>query len=178
MRRYLLNGCISLMFAWVSMPANAVCTFVNEKTNISVFSFDVSKEDCELIGFNGESLVTIQVEYPAMKIVSYKNRSDNIITLMVSPISVPPFDIDRSYDEIKVVESIDGVELLNGSMSTYRLAGRDGSNAYISKWQSIYVGKRAYKGILKAHYLFGHELSKLKKVDHFVVRFLDVFLIN
>ena len=178
MRRYLLGGLISLVFACGSMPAHAACTFVNKKTNASVFSFDVSDEDCELIDFNGETVVTLRVEYPSMKLVDYKNRSNNIMVLILFPISVPPFDIDRVTRTLKTIASFDGVELLEGSEKTYRVAGRDGSNAYIYEWDLIYVGKRAYKSIFGVDYLFKREISDLKKVDDFVLNFLDRFLIN
>ena len=178
MRRYLLGAFLSLVFAWGSMPANATCTFVNKKTNISVFSFYLSDEDCQLIDFNGETVVTLRVEYPSMKLVDYKNRSDNIVVLILFPVSVPPFDIDRAFGKLKALTSFDGVELLEGSEKIYRVAGRDGSNAYLSEWEIIYVGKRAYKSILGADYLFKREISDLKKVDDFVLNFLDRFLIN
>ncbi|MGO1268426.1 MAG: hypothetical protein ACTMI6_03945, partial [Pseudomonas bubulae] len=115
MRRYLQGGLISLVFAWGSMPAHAACTFVNEKTNISVFSFDVSDKDCELIDFNGESVVTLRVEYPSMKLVDYKNKSNNVMVLVLFPISVPPFDINRATRTLKTIASFDGVELLEDS---------------------------------------------------------------
>ena len=178
MRRYLQGGLISLVFAWGSMPAHAACTFVNEKTNISVFSFDVSDKDCELIDFNGESVVTLRVEYPSMKLVDYKNRSNNIMVLILFPISVPPFDIDRVTRTLKTIASFDGVELLEGSEKTYRVAGRDGSNAYIYEWDLIYMGKRAYKSTFGIDYLFSREISNLKEADVFVLNFLDRFLIN
>ena len=178
MRRYLLGGLISLVFAWGSMPTHAACTFVNKKTNISVFSFDVSDEDCELIDFKGESVVTLRVEYPSMKLVDYKNRSNNIMVLILFPISVPPFDIDRVTRTLKTIASFDGVELLEGSEKTYRVAGRDGSNAYIYEWDLIYMGKRAYKSTFGIDYLFSPEISNLKEADVFVLNFLDRFLIN
>ena len=178
MRKYLVNGFIALGFGWAIMPSNAACTFVNKKTNASVFSFDVSDEDCELIDFKGESVVTLRVEYPSMKLVDYKNRSNNIMVLILFPISVPPFDIDRVTRTLKTIASFDGVELLEGSEKTYRVAGRDGSNAYIYEWDLIYVGKRAYKNIFGVDYLFNREISNLKEVDNFVLSFLDRFLIN
>lgn len=178
MRKYLVNGFIALGFGWAIMPSNAACTFVNEKTNVSVFSFDVSDEDCELIDFNGESVVSLRVEYPSKKLVDYKNRSDNIIVLIVFPISVPPFDIDRVDGKLKAISSVDGVELLEGSERIYRVSGLDGSNAYISEGEIIYVGKRAYKSIFWADYLFNRKISDLKKVDDFVLNFLDSYLIN
>ena len=178
MRRYLLGGLISLVFAWGSMPTHAACTFVNKKTNISVFSFDVSDEDCELIDFKGESVVTLRVEYPSMKLVDYKNRSNNIMVLILFPISVPPFDIDRVTRTLKTIASFDGVELLEDSEKTYRVAGRDGSNAYIYEWDLIYMGKRAYKSTFGIDYLFSREISNLKEADVFVLNFLDRFLIN
>ena len=178
MRRYLLGGLISLVFAWGSMPTHAACTFVNKKTNVSVFSFDVSDEDCELIDYNGGSVVTLHVEYPSMKLVDYTNRSDNIMVLMLVPISVPPFDINRSTRTLKTIASFDGVELLEGSEKIYRVAGRDGSNAYIYEWEIIYVGKRTYRSMFEVDYLFKRKISDLKKVDDFVLGFLDRFLIN
>ena len=178
MRRYLLGGLISLVFAWGSMPTHAACTFVNKKTNISVFSFDVSDEDCELIDFNGESVVTLRVEYPSMKLVDYKNKSNNVMVLVLFPISVPPFDINRATRTLKTIASFDGVELLEDSEKTYRVAGRDGSNAYIYEWDLIYMGKRAYKSTFGIDYLFSREISNLKEADVFVLNFLDRFLIN
>ena len=178
MRRYLQGGLISLVFAWGSMPAHAACTFVNEKTNISVFSFDVSDKDCELIDFNGESVVTLRVEYPSMKLVNYKNKSNNVMVLVLFPISVPPFDINRATRTLKTIASFDGVELLEDSEKTYRVAGRDGSNAYIYEWDLIYMGKRAYKSTFGIDYLFSREISNLKEADVFVLNFLNRFLIN
>jgi hypothetical protein len=145
------------------------------KNEYQCFSFDVSDEDCELIDFKGESVVTLRVEYPSMKLVDYKNRSNNIMVLILFPISVPPFDIDRVTRTLKTIASFDGVELLEGSEKTYRVAGRDGSNAYIYEWDLIYVGKRAYKSIFGVDYLFKREISNLKEVDNFVLSFLDRF---
>lgn len=176
MRRYMLNGFIALTLSGTFMPANAACSFVDKKTNTSNFAYSVSDEDCKLIKFNGESLVTIHVEYPTMKVVSYKDRSDNIMTLMISPISVPPFDINRAHSETKTVRSIDGVELLEGREKTYRVLGSDGGNAYISDWGTIFVGKLAYKDKLIVRYIFKHGVSDIKTANEFVLGFLERFL--
>lgn len=159
----------------LSISASADCSFVSSK-GIDNFTYKVSKEDCELIDFNGESVATIHVEYPAMKLVSYKSKDDNVVTLRISPIDVPPFDIDRSCSDIKVLGTVDGLDLLEGNETTYRRVGSDGTNAYIVKWQAIFVGKRAYKDKLMVQYTFDHKLSDIKKIDEFVLGFLNRFI--
>lgn len=159
----------------LSISASADCSFVSSK-GIDNFTYKVSKEDCELIDFNGESVTTIHVEYPAMKLVSYKSKGDNVVTLRISPIDVPPFDIDRSYSDIQVLGTVDGLDLLEGNETTYRRVGSDGTNAYIVKWQAIFLGKRAYKDKLMVQYTFNHKLSDIKKVDEFVLGFLGRFI--
>lgn len=165
------------MFAvsMLSISASADCSFVSSK-GVDNFAYNVSKESCSLIDFNGESVVTIHVEYPAMKIVSYKHKADNVVTLRVSPINVPPFDINRSYFDMEVIGSVDGVDLLKDNEATYRRVGSDGTNAYIVKWQAIFVGKRAYKDKLMVQYTFNHKLSDIKGVDEFVLSFLNTFM--
>lgn len=171
-----VENCIFIFaVGMLSISASADCSFVSSK-GVDNFAYKVSEEDCKLIKFNGESVVTIHVEYPAMKLVSYKNKTDNVVTLRISPINVPPFDINRSYSDMKVIGSVDGVDLLKGNETTYRRAGSDGTNAYIVKWQAIFVGKRAYKDKLMVQYTFNHKLSDIKKVDEFVLDFLNNFM--
>lgn len=161
----------------LSISASADCSFVSSK-GVDNFTYKVSKEDCELIDFNGESVATIHVEYPVMKLVSYKSKSENVVTLRISPINVPPFDIDRSYSGVKVLSSVEGLDLLKESETTYRRVGSDGTNAYIIKWQAIFVGKRVYKEKLMVQYTFDHKLSDIKSVDEFVLGFLNKFIVN
>jgi hypothetical protein len=177
MRKYIINGLLIFAAVVPFSLANAACSFVSKK-GVDNFTYAVSDEDCKLIKFNGESVVTIRIKYPSMKLVGYKDRSVDVVTLKVSPIDVPPFDINRAYSEAVVVSSIEGVELLEGKYPVYRVLGRDGTYAYISDGQAIYVGRRAYKNKLWAHYTFSHEISDIKKIDEFVSGFLDRFLVD
>lgn len=59
-----------------------LASFVN-KNEYQCFFLDVSDEDCELIDFKGESVVTLRVEYPSMKLVDYKNKSYNVMVLVL-----------------------------------------------------------------------------------------------
>ncbi|MGF6097932.1 hypothetical protein [Pseudomonas sp. 18175] len=177
MKKYIINGLLVCAAVAPFSLANAACSFESKK-GVDNFTYAVSDEDCKLIKFDGESVVTIRLKYPSMKLVGYKDRAADVVTLKVSPINAPPFDIDRAYLEAVVVSSLDGVDLLEGKNSVYRVLGRDGTNAYISDGQAIYIGRRAYENKLLAHYTFSHEISDIKKIDEFVSDFLDRFLVD
>ena len=176
MRKYMINGLLIFAAVVPFSPANAACSFVS-KEGVDNFTYAVSDEDCKLIKFNGESVVNIRLKYPSMKLVGYKDRSADVVTLWVVPIDVSAFDINRAHSEAKVVSSVDGVELLEGRDATYRLLGNDGTNAYIAKWQFSFLGDRAYAGKVQVTYLFKHEISDLKKMDAFIVDFLNKFFV-
>lgn len=178
MMKHLICGLIALALNAPFISADASCSFAEKKTNSNIFEFKISDEACKLIKFNGETLATIHVKYPSMEIVSYKDKSENIITLMISPISVPPFDINRPYSESKVISSNNETELLDDREKTYRVLGSDGSNAYISEWQTVFVGNRTYKNKVKIRYIFKHNISSIKNTDEFVLSFLNQFLID
>ena len=176
MRKYIINGLLIFAAVVPFSLANAACSFVSKK-GVDNFTYAVSDEDCKLIKFNGGSVVNIQLKYPSMKLVGYKDRSADVVTLWVVPIDVSAFDINRAHSEAKVVSSVDGVELLEGSDTTYRFLGGDGANVYVSRWQFNYYGNRVYAGRAQVKYLFKHEVSDLKAMDAFVVNFLNKFFV-
>lgn len=174
----LLNGFIAIVFLLTSMSVSATCSFVVSKASAINFSYRVSGENCKHIKLVDERLVTLRVSYPTMEILDWDDRSKNLIVLILSPVSASDLIAHQRSSKLKINKSNDGVELLEGSRRIFRLADRDGNNAYISEWEKIYSGKRIYKSKWVVDYLFRRELSNLKKVDESVVYFLDNILID
>lgn len=174
----LLNGFIAIVFLLASMSVSATCSFVVSKESAINFSYRVSGENCKHIKLVDERLVTLRVSYPTMEILDWDDRSKNLIVLILSPVSASDLITHQRSSKLKINKSNDGVELLEGSRRIFRLADRDGNNAYISEWENIYSGKRIYKSKWVVDYLFRRELSDLKKVDESVMYFLDNILID
>lgn len=161
------------------------CRFASPVKNVLPFEMRLPESECRLIEYFGSNVITIYVEYPAMKVVAPQQRArdtakDQLVIFWIVRLSSSVHHDKNAtiFSGRTPVSVFDGIENYGGVDGFIRFVGCDGRSVYATNVLDATSVRRLLDHRFNVIYNYSNSFMDVKKMDRFALEFLGKLTIK